>query len=81
MVRRFSNELAHSTNVSFWWDILVTSHFIPEFGSQGLVRRFSNELAHSTNVSHSGVRFGETFGETVRQNLFSKVALARLTIT
>ena len=46
-----------------------------------LVRRFSNELAHSTNVSHSGVRFGETFGETVGHHLLSKIALARLTIT
>ena len=67
--------------VSFWRDYLVTSHFITEFGSQGSVRRFSNELAHYTNVSHSGVRFGETFGETVRRRFFSKIALARLTIT
>ena len=34
---------------------------------------FSNKLAHGTNVSHSGVSFGETFGETVRNHLFVKL--------
>ena len=79
-MRRFSDDLAHRSLC-----LILVRHFSNELVHSLLclilVRRFSNELAHSTNVSHSGVRFGETFGETVRRRFFSKIALARLTIT